>query len=59
VDAVRGRVRRTDILLAGSLLVGAATGYAGVALVDWNGGRGSAAPRSGAGAVGLHLSGRF
>ncbi len=59
VDAVRGRVRRTDILLAGSLLVGAATGYAGVAWVDWSGGRAAPSPRSGAGAVGLHLSGRF
>ncbi|MCA9598134.1 MAG: hypothetical protein KC776_32705 [Myxococcales bacterium] len=35
VDDVRGKVRRTDILLASTVIVGAATAYAGLELVQW------------------------
>jgi hypothetical protein len=37
VDDVRGKARRTDVLLGVTLLVGAATAYAGIALVDFGG----------------------
>ena len=36
IDDVEGRITRTDVLLAATVLVGAATGYAGIALVNWN-----------------------
>jgi hypothetical protein len=35
VDSVRNKALRTDLLLGGTLLVSAATAYAGFALVDW------------------------
>jgi hypothetical protein len=41
-DSVRSRVLRTDLLLAGSVLVGGLTAYAGFSLVDWGGGSASA-----------------
>ena len=50
IDGVESRIQRTDLLLAGSILVGAATAYAGLALVDWRGGERAAvrlAPMSG------------
>jgi hypothetical protein len=37
IDEVKGKIRRTDILLGGSVLAGALTTYAGLALVDWRG----------------------
>jgi len=37
VDDVRSKVRRTDFLLAGTVVVGALTTYAGFALVDFGG----------------------
>ncbi len=58
-DDVRARMRRTDYLLGGALLLGAATTWAGISLVDWDGGKASAAlvPTRG-GAVGA-IGGRF
>jgi hypothetical protein len=41
-DTVRAKVLRTDLLLAGTLLVGGLTAYAGFSLVDWRGGGASA-----------------
>jgi hypothetical protein len=37
-DTVHSRARRTDALLAGSVLLGGATAVAGLFFVDWNGG---------------------
>jgi hypothetical protein len=55
VSDLRGRMRRTDVVLGGSLVAAAATGAIGLWLVDWGGGskgagvtrsaRGSARPR--------------
>lgn len=42
VDAVKSRILRTDILLGGSVIAAALTTWAGVSLVDWNGGTASA-----------------
>lgn len=53
VDAVRTRVRRTDFLLAGTLVVAAGSGYAGLFLVDWSAGEQRAST------LGLFASGRF
>ncbi len=57
VNDVRGKVRRTDILLTASALVGAATAYAGFELVHWNDTSvsGSAAP----GVAFVSAQGRF
>ena len=41
-DDVRSKVTRTDILLAGTVIVAGLTTYAGIALVDWGGGEASA-----------------
>jgi hypothetical protein len=60
IDDVEGRITRTDVLLAATVLVGAATGYAGIALVNWEG-KGSArmgvAPT--AGGFQTAITGRF
>jgi hypothetical protein len=60
IDDVEGRITRTDVLLATTVLVGAATGYAGIALVNWHG-KGSArlgvAPAAGGFQAGI--TGRF
>jgi hypothetical protein len=42
-DEDADRIRRTDVLLLASVVVAAVTTYAGVALVDWDSGRASAA----------------
>jgi len=59
IDGVESKITRTDVLLAATTLVGVATAYAGLALVDWEGGsaRVGVAPTAG----GLHaaFSGRF
>jgi hypothetical protein len=40
-DSVHSKAHRTDALLAGTVIVGAATAYVGVKLVDWSGQRGA------------------
>jgi hypothetical protein len=60
IDDVEGRITRTDVLLVSTLLAGAATGYAGIALVNWNGKSGArvgVAPIAGGCQAGI--SGRF
>jgi hypothetical protein len=42
-DAVRAKVLRTDLLLLGTAVVGGLTAYAGLSLVEWNGGSARAA----------------
>jgi hypothetical protein len=59
-DDVHARMHRTDALLAGAIVVGAATAYAGIELVDWGGGRHASAmlaPVRGGGI--LSAAGRF
>jgi hypothetical protein len=60
IDDVEGRITRTDVLLAATVLAGAATGYAGIALVNWNGKSGAklgVAPTAGGFQAGI--TGRF
>jgi hypothetical protein len=60
VDDVEGKITRTDVLLATTVLVGAATAYAGLALVNWDHGgtaRFGVAPTAGGFRAGF--SGRF
>ena len=60
IDDVEARITRTDVLLATTVLVGAATGYAGIALVNWNAegnARLGVAPT--AGGLQARISGRF
>jgi hypothetical protein len=59
IDDVEGKITRTDVLLASTILVGAATAYAGIALVNWDGGsaRVGVAPTARGFAAGF--SGRF
>lgn len=42
-DAVRSKVLRTDLLLAGTVVLSGLTAYAGLSLVEWDSGRASAA----------------
>ncbi len=42
-DDVRSRMRRTDYLLGGAVVAGAVTAWMGISLVDWGGGKASAA----------------
>lgn len=42
-DDVRSRMRRTDYLLGGAVVAGAATAWMGLSLVDWGGGKARAA----------------
>jgi hypothetical protein len=60
IDDVEGRITRTDVLLAATVVAGAATGYAGIALVNW-GGKSSARIGVGPAASGLQakITGRF
>jgi hypothetical protein len=57
LDPVEGKVLRTDLLLAGSVVAGAATAFVGLQLVDWSsgdsGGVGLVAPTM------VSYSGRF
>jgi hypothetical protein len=58
-DDVRSRMRRSDYLLGGAVLAGAITAWMGISLVDWGGGKASAAlAPTRRGAVGA-LGGRF
>jgi hypothetical protein len=58
-DTVHHRAQRTDVFLAGSVLVGAATAIAGVFFVDWgHGARTSLVPMGDHGAA-VTASGRF
>jgi hypothetical protein len=56
---VQDRARRTDILLASAIVVGAATGAAGLWLVDWGPDRHAAAALLPGGGAGLVAEGRF
>ena len=56
---VKDRALRTDILLASAIVVGAATGAAGLWLVDWEPDRHAAAALLPGGGAGLVAEGRF
>jgi hypothetical protein len=58
-DDVRSKVLRTDLLLAGTVLVGGLTTYAGFSLVDWGDGRASATIIPTAGGALASVEGRF
>ena len=59
IDDVKGRILRTDLLLAGTVVAAAATGYIGLVVVDWDGYRTDAAVLPVPGGGLLTARGRF